>query len=445
MQRDLFLKCLLLGGVGLVLAVPLLMIASTVAERTQFRDEALRNIAANTAGPQRLSGPVLVVPVTEEFDKNIVSEGRAVGTTRERRVRAITLAARDLHVAARLQAERRAYGIHSGAVYEVHAALTGTFDPPAHLELPDPGPNSRLTYGTPRLVVGVGDARGLASTPDVHLQGASLAVEGGTKGADMGPGFHADLPASALGARSLEFRVDLVLVGTGSFAVVPTAGVTSAEVLSNWPDPSFGGGFLPREQETGKEGFRARWSVSRLATDLDPAEGAGPSARPGAPSFEVRLIDPVDIYQEAMRAVKYGFLFIVVLFAGFFATEVLAHIAIHPIQYLLVGLALALFFLLLVALSEHLSFGRAYLVAALASLALIVAYLASALRSTAKSLQFGAALAILYGALYGVLLSEQNALLLGSLLLFVMLAILMIGTRRVDWYRIRLSSSGAVG
>jgi inner membrane protein len=155
----------------------------------------------------------------------------------------------------------------------------------------------------------------------------------------------------------------------------------------------------------------------------------------------VRLIDPVDIYRQALRAVKYGVLFIVLSFAAFFMFEHLRTLPIHPIQYLLVGLAQAVFFLLLTSLSEHIAFPLAYLAAAAASIVLIGVYLAAILRAWWRGLGFGGALTILYAALYGILRSEQNALLLGSLLLFLALAGLMLGTRKIDWYRLGKSST----
>ena len=162
-------------------------------------------------------------------------------------------------------------------------------------------------------------------------------------------------------------------------------------------------------------------------------ESAAPESR--AKGFQVRLIDPVDVYRQALRAVKYGILFIVLTFSAFFMFEQLKSLPIHPIQYLLVGLAQAVFFLLLTSLSEHISFSLAYLVAASACIILIGIYLAAILRGWRRGLGFTVALSILYGALFGILRSEQNALLLGSLLLFVALAALMLGTRRIDWYR----------
>ena len=150
----------------------------------------------------------------------------------------------------------------------------------------------------------------------------------------------------------------------------------------------------------------------------------------------VALVDPVNIYTQADRASKYGLLFVILTFVGFFMFELIRELRIHPIQYGLVGLALAIFFLLLVSLSEHIAFVQAYLVASVACIGLLAFYLTAVLRSTARGLGFAAMLATLYAALYGLLMSEDNALVLGAGLLFVILAAIMVITRKVDWYQL---------
>ena len=177
--------------------------------------------------------------------------------------------------------------------------------------------------------------------------------------------------------------------------------------------------------------MNARWSTTALASNADANQ-----INPAASGFQVRLIDPVDIYRQALRAVKYGILFIVLSFSVFFTFEHLRSLPIHPIQYSLVGLAQAVFFLLLTSLSEHIAFPLAYLAAASGSILLIGIYLASILHGWRRGIGFSGALAMLYAALFGILRSEQNALLLGSLLLFVALAGLMLSTRKIDWYRL---------
>jgi inner membrane protein len=199
-------------------------------------------------------------------------------------------------------------------------------------------------------------------------------------------------------------------------------------------------------------GFNAQWEVSSLASNAQAQFLAGktlPSldtqrhARDadsgletgGIDAVAVALVDPVNIYSQADRASKYGLLFVLLTFVGFFMFELIKQLPIHPVQYGLVGLALAIFFLLLVSLSEHIAFHWAYLAASVACIGLLGFYLSAVLRSAGRGIAFAAMLATLYAALYGLLVSEDNALVLGSGLLFVILAALMVVTRKIDWYR----------
>ena len=435
MKNPLFQKCALLALIGALLLIPLSMIESTIEERTARRAEAIRSIAASSAGEQSVAGPVLTIPVVEEYDDEQIEEingERRKKTIRRKRTHTLTVLPRQLKFDGALNVEKRAYGLHETAVFEMQGSIAGSFETPGPAALPALGQNARVIWGTPVVSVGVADARGISGEPKLELGDKDLPIRRGTMAPGMKSGFHA--VAEGVQGNKVEtipFRIDLRLAGTGRFGFVPLGEITTAELRGNWPHPSFGGNYLPRSREITPDGFSARWSTTALASNADASQLAA-----NAGGFEVRLIDPVDIYRQATRAVKYGVLFIVLAFAAFFAFEHLRSVAIHPIQYLLAGLAQAVFFLLLTSLSEHIAFSLAYLAAATASIALIGAYLAAILRGWTRGLGFAGALAVLYAALYGILRSEQNALLLGSLLLFLALAGLMLGTRRIDWYRL---------
>jgi len=433
MKNPLFLKCALLALIGALLLIPLAMIENTISERTSHRAEAIRAIAASSAGEQTIIGPVLTIPVVEEYDDELIEEVNGEHrkkTVRRKRTHTLTVLPRELHLDGALNVEKRAYGLHETAVFEMQGAVTGSFAMPGVAGLPTLGQNAHLTWGSPALSMGIADARGITGEPKIQLGGSILSLGRGTKVAGLKSGFHA-VAANLAGDRTdtLPFRIDLRLAGTGSFAFVPLGEVSTAKLGANWPHPSFGGNFLPRSRTINTNGFNADWSTTALAANIDSAQLTN-----NAEGFQVRLIDPVDIYRQAMRAVKYGVLFIVLSFAAFFMFEHLRSLPIHPIQYLLVGLAQAVFFLLLTSLSEHIAFSLAYLAAASASILLIGIYLAAILRGWRRGTGFTVALAVLYAALFGILRSEQNALLLGSLLLFIALAGLMLGTRRIDWY-----------
>ena len=435
MKNPLFQKCALLALIGALLLIPLSMIESTINERTMHRDEAIRSIAASSAGEQTITGPVLTIPVVEEYDDEQIEEingERKKKSIRRKRTHWLTVLPRQLNFDGGMKIEKRAYGLHETAVFETQGTITGSFETPGIAGLPALGQNAQITWGTPILSVGIADARGITGEPKIQLGDSILALRRGTQIAALKTGFHAI--AEGIQGRKVEtfpFRIEFRLAGTGSLGFVPLGEITTAKLHGNWPHPSFGGNFLPRSREVNKDGFNASWSTTSLASNVDSAHLDRCST-----GFQVRLIDPVDIYRQALRAVKYGVLFIVLSFAAFFTFENLRRLPIHPIQYLLVGLAQAVFFLLLTSLSEHIAFSLAYLAAASASITLIGIYLASIFHGWRRGLGFSTALSILYAALFGILRSEQNALLLGSLLLFIALAGLMLGTRRIDWYLI---------
>ena len=220
---------------------------------------------------------------------------------------------------------------------------------------------------------------------------------------------------------------------------VPLGANTDVTMSCDWPHPGFTGGFGPDERQVSDRGFRARWRVSRFATGVPNAiaaqERVGLLDQQGN-DLTVRFVQPVDVYQQSERAVKYGVLFVALTFVAVFLFETLRRLAIHPIQYGLVAAALAIFFLLLVSLSEHLPFAMAYVVAGGACVGLLTFYTGHMLCSAVRGIGFGALLAVLYALLYVILQSEDYALLLGALLLFGALGVVMVATRRVNWYRL---------
>ena len=209
------------------------------------------------------------------------------------------------------------------------------------------------------------------------------------------------------------------------------------ELRSSWPHPDFQGRFSPQNPHISSKGFDAAWDISALAANTQSRYAVGSGVKEGADEIELTLVDPVNIYTQADRASKYGLLFVLLTFVGFFMFELIKQLRIHPIQYLLVGLALAIFFLLLISLSERIpSFLASYLIASGACIGLQGFYLSHVLQSRVRGIGFATMLTALYAALYGLLCSEDNALVLGSLMLFAILAAIMVITRKIDWYQL---------
>jgi inner membrane protein len=278
-----------------------------------------------------------------------------------------------------------------------------------------------------------------------------VAIEDGL-GARDGGGIHVRLAAPAAGTSlRLQTDLDFILGGTESLALVPLGKDSRFSLRSSWPHPNYGGSFPPSSDSISDQGFRADWRVSSVATNAQrqyltgailPSvavvgnDDADSSVGGEINAVQITLKDPVNVYSQADRATKYGLLFVLLTFVGFFMFELIKQLRIHPIQYGLVGLALAIFFLLLVSLSEHIDFGLSYLIASVACIGLLVFYLSAVLGGVVRALGFGAMLVTLYGSLYGLLISEDNALVLGAGLLFLILATIMVVTRKIDWYQL---------
>jgi inner membrane protein len=240
----------------------------------------------------------------------------------------------------------------------------------------------------------------------------------------------------------VQFDVSLALHGATSLMLMPLAGAATVSMKSLWPSPSFGGSRLPDRHRVGGEGFTAEWQTSAFGRNVPRTwtDGELPPAaaqeRIEKQAFGVTLATPVDVYQQAERSTKYGVLFIALTFLTFFLVETLYGATVHPVQYLMIGAALCLFYLLLLALSEHIGFTPAYLLAAGSTIALIGGYARAALGARRSALAITIMLVALYGCLYVLLQLEDYALMMGSIFLFAVLAAVMFVTRRVNWYEV---------
>ena len=443
MQRTLLWKILLIGLVALLLQVPVGMIRGLVAERQAARDGVLAEIARSSSEAQRVTGPVLYVPWTRrstETTTTVDDSGRSRSTSREKIERGqVALLPTTLTVDGKIELQEKYRGIYKAHLYTLHAALQGSFELQADLGVPEaPG---KLEWGRPLLVLGIHDTRGIRDRLQFEWDGAEPPLyPGGVDAAGLPSGVHADLGALRTDRASTHaFKMKLSLLGTGRLDIVPVGATTSVTLASAWPHPSFAGRILPEAgTRVSREGFTASWRTSHFATNLAQLHQRCVQARQcdafQGHSLAVSFIQPVDLYQTVERSVKYGFLFIGLTFAAFFVFEILRRLAIHPIQYALVGFALAVFFLLLISLAEHLGFALAYAIAASSCVALIGYYVGHVLGSFRRGAAFAASLALLYGLLYVLLRAEDHALLMGAVVVFVALAATMVATRRVDWY-----------
>lgn len=429
----------ILAIVGLLM-LALGRIGHLAEERQQRFHEAEASVEQSQAGRQALLGPVLHSSCTEEWDA-VSGEGKDRIVSTGRREFTLSATPRQLNVHTSVTMEPRYRGLFKINTYAAKTVLKAQWAPLVGLRPVAEHAGSRLSCQAPVLLVGVSDARGIRQAM-VQVAGEALPVVAGTAHKSHPRGFHVVLPeALRAAAQPLGVEVTLELVGTTDLAVAPVADDTRMQLEANWPHPSFGGRFLPVTREVRADGFSAVWQVSSLATTapLDFARGAALCANEAAEgkcieSFNVSFIDPVNPYSLSDRAIKYGLLFIALTFVAVAMAEVMRRLRVHPIQYLLVGCALSIFFLLLLSLSEHLPFALSYALASVACVGLLGVYGSHLLGGWRAGLGFGAGVAALYGALYALLQMEQTALVMGSVLLFVVLAAVMLLTRRVDWY-----------
>jgi len=428
MNLKLALKLFVIGGVTGVILIALVMVNGTISDRQKYRDDAVKSIEESYSGPQTVIGPVLVRPYTQTTVT--VEDGEKGTKKRVEHVAALTATSfpHALDVRGKLTPTERRHGLYKVTVYEFAGHLKGS------MEIVQPQTTGKVEWGEPYLAMSVDDVRGIVGTPTVVVNGTPETM---FQGAESTMGWQPNLRVPLRGVKELnghvEFAIDMNLAGTEQLSVAPVGDSNHVEMSSTWRSPLFAGQFLPRTRDVGGDGFSAAWDVSSLATGTQVQMESKPAK--SIDLITVSLLTPIDAYKLSDRATKYGILFVVLTFGGFFLFEMMKQLPIHPVQYLLVGFGLAIFFLLLVSFSEHTAFALAYLISSAACIGLLTFYLSYVLRSLTRGLGFGGMLTALYAAVYGLLISEDNALILGSLMLFAVLTAVMVVTRKVDWYK----------
>jgi inner membrane protein len=419
--QSISVKAAVLVAIALLLLIPLSLLGGLVAERLSQRAAAVQSVARGWGDRQWVGGPVLAIPVTADgkpartFDWYVLPE--------------------ELDITAELQVQetRRRLGLYDVPVYIARIHVKGEFDL-AHAITRLTRENSlHLHLEQARVLLPIRDLRGLR---DLNSETQ------GFKNFEPSSGFPIPVLAAPLdvsvdpAAGPHGFDLSFNLAGTQSLEFLPLARVVHLQMHGNWPDPGFTDGFLPTDRQIDAGGFKANWQVLNLNRTYGDRwfEGSTSAETLLASGFGVELVQPVDIYQRCTRAVKYGGLFIALSFLTLFLVENLRRRPVHPIQYGLMGLALSVFYLLLLALAEHTGFLFAYVLATAALCILMCVYLAGALRSAVAGLVSGGIFAATYALLYLLVTSESYALLAGALSLFALLATTMYVTRQIDWY-----------
>jgi len=432
------LKLAAIGFLMLVLLIPLAMVDSVLGERLQRRDAAVKEMTASWGAEQVVVGPVLVVPYryTQRTWKDQVVNGR---TERVETVQALTGRAYFLPAVlkadGRLDPSRLSRGIYESVVYRSAVTLSGHFARPAFDEWKVDAQD--VLWDDAEMTVAVSDLRGAQQALMATVGGAPVPLKPGSRLDGFVTGVHARVNDLKNRAGDVPFEIALAFNGSRSLRFAPAGTSTEVIVRSTWPDPSFQGAFLPGQRDISGQGFTARWQVSEYGRSYPQQwtdTTAVTAAAINASLFGVDLVPALDAYRYVERSIKYGVLVIVLVFAAFFLAEVLGNVRVHPVQYTLVGAALCLFYLGVLALSEVLSFDAAYWAGAAAATLMISLYAVKMLGSVRRALAAAAGLGTVYGFLFVVLRLQDFSLLVGTAGLTLALALVMYLTRNIDWY-----------
>ena len=429
LNRSVSTKVFFIGLLVMVLLIPVSMIKGVINDRQIVSHQAEADIMRSWGGEQVLAAPILILPYeymdTTQYGSRLITGKR------------LYVLPDELNVDVRLRPEVRYRGIHEVPIYNSVIRVNGSFVMPGAAALRiDP---SQIDWGGAMIAIGVSDARAVLNTPRIEIGDQSSSfVANGLEIDGLPPQIIAPIkiPLDETSGSRTSFSFELSLNGTNSLSFLPLGDTTRVAVTSSWASPSFTGAYLPVEREITDEGFSARWEVSSLGRTMPSVwhEGELNDNVVRRSEFGVGIYMPVGLYQLTLRATKYAVLFIGLTFVAYFMFEIMSGLQLHILQYLMIGFANTIFYLLLLSLAEHIGFGWAYILSAIASGSLIVGYSNAALQQRQRVGLISFVLLCLYSFLYMTLQAETYALLFGSVGLWMSLAIVMYLTRRVDWY-----------
>jgi inner membrane protein len=425
-SMSITLKAVIIAILTLVMLIPSFMIQELIQERQSRSAETIQKIHDKWSNPQTLCGPLLVIPYTEAF---VNSDNKETVVQHE-----MFVTPENLSFDAHLFPEERYYGIFKTVVYKSEMSIKGKLSCDI-LRFPK---NNAIQWEKASVRIGIADLRGLNGNISVVCNGRNYTLEPAYVSPEISAlAFGINEIEALQSGESLDFEFRFSLNGSSSLDFIPVGRTTDVHLAGEWESPSYTGQFSPEILPSKAGGFEARWSILSFNRNIPEVwtDSYLPTDLYLMPVFGVHLLETVDHYQKDMRSAKYAVLFIILTFAIFFFVEVLTRRRIHPIQYLLVGLALLVFYTLLLSLSERLYFALAYLIASVATIGMITVYSHSIFKSRRQTLILGLTLAALYIFLYTVLQIEDAALLIGSIGLFVILGIFMYVSRKINWYK----------
>lgn len=433
MKHNIYLKIGSIVIIALLLLIPAFMISGLISERESTQGKAILEVSSKWGGQQTLTGPFISIPYYRYVKETVRKD------TAERLVQVkdyIHILPDKLVISGEISPQKRKRSIYEIVVYDSKLNFSGTFLKPDFAAL-DFRPQ-HVQFDKAEFVLGIPDLRGIEKQISLQWNNENVSFNPGVSSTDVvNSGINARVSISDNDSLSYQFNFSLDLKGSQLLYFTPMGKETDITMNSGWGNPSFNGAFLPDTREINAEGFKANWNVLHLNRNF-PQIWAGSRYSTAESAFGVDLLLPVDNYQKSHRSIRYAILFIGFTFLVFFFIEVLNKVFIHPVQYILVGIALIVFFTLLLALSEHMLFNLAFIGSALATLLLIAGYIRAILKSWKLTGLITGILAVLYSFIFVIIQLQDYALLIGSIGVFVILAVTMYFSRKIDWYNLSL-------
>ncbi|WP_258103304.1 cell envelope integrity protein CreD [Marinoscillum sp. MHG1-6] len=448
LKNTISIKLILILSLILLLLIPTSYVKSLIEERETINQEANQEVRSKWANEQTINGPIISIPLLYEFDKEVEKEvkfkdGKEIRTEivkeiiKHEETRLLHILPEELYVDGTLKTEQLHRGIYDIIVYRSDSKIEGHF-----IINPDIDPKGlkSIHWNKAFLTLGISDLRGINEALKIEFNKQHLYPKPGSRIPQMVPsGITVELPdLSENLEKPIEFSLNLNLQGSGNISFVPVGGITKVKVQSEWSSPSFEGKFLPDSRSVSDSGFNSDWEILHLNRNFPQSwiDNKYASSLKNA-AFGVNLILALDDYQKAMRSAKYAIMTIALTFLVFFLVEILNNRKIHPFQYTLVGLALCLFYVLLISISEHIDFNLAYAMSSMITIASICSYSLSVFKNKKLALVLLATLIGIYGFLFVTIQLADYALLMGSIGLSLILSTTMYFTRNINWYQLQ--------
>jgi inner membrane protein len=430
-KRSITLKIVSVGILILLLLIPAAMIQNLISERQSRRDSVVKEIGQKWGDSQMVTGPFITIPFKTFFKDD---DGKT-----QFNLNYLHILPEILDITGEIKPEVRYRSLFEAVLYNIKLKFRGNFKLPPMNQLNIDSKN--ILWDKAYLSLGITDMRGIQDKIVISFNKSTYDANPGLKTTDLAEAGVSTLIRPLLPSEANNFSFDLNLNGSEQVSFIPVGESNAIKIHSIWPSPSFNGAFLPNTREVKKDGFSASWKILHLNRNY-PQFWEGAQYKIVQSAFGVKLIMTADIYQKSMRLAKYSIIFLVFTFATFFFSEIISKQRIHPIQYILIGLAILIFYTLVLSLSEHMHFNYAYILSA-ASVTLIISAYAKAIISNSRfALTILGILTILYCYLFIVLQLEDYALILGSIGLLIMLALVMYITRKINWYEIETAQQG---